>query len=140
MLSSSLIPLKAQLETLFTRAIAAAFPESSQVAEVTESTQDRFGHYQCNTAMRLGKALKKNPREVATSIVEQLADETLIAKLEIAGPGFINITLTDAFLQSQVGDQLLDERLGIPMPKTPQRIVIDFSSPNVAKELHLRAM
>ncbi len=115
---------------------------SSAAAEVTPSTQPQFGHYQCNNALKIGKELKKNPREVAQSMV--LAWEDLlkqkppfIKKLEIAGPGFINIFLDPGYLSHQLNEVFHDHRLGVPFPRKKQRIIVEFSSPNVAKELHV---
>jgi len=108
-------------------------------ADITPSTQEKFGHYQCNSAMKLGKMLKTNPRNVATQIVEKWESLKggMIKKLEIAGPGFINITLTDVFLSKELTAVLADERLGVPELKQRKRIIVEFSSPNVAKELHV---
>ena len=119
-----------------TRAIQAAFPEVDLPAEVTPSTNEQFGHYQCNSAMRLAKMLKMNPREVAAQIIDHFTDEA-IEKIEIAGPGFINITLNGEALSQDLTQMAADNRLGISLPKTKQRVIVEFSSPNVAKELHV---
>lgn len=109
--------------------------------EVTISTQSQFGHYQCNNALKMGKELKKNPREVAQQIKtgwEKLPEfSTMIEKLEIAGPGFINIFLKNSFLSDQITQALHDPRMGVPIPMQIQRIIVEFSSPNIAKELHV---
>lgn len=110
-------------------------------AEVTHSTQPQFGHYQCNNALKLAKALKKNPREVAASLIAHFAvsleGAPLIEKFEIAGPGFINITLSSDYLAQRVHSALLDSRVGVPLPPKRQKIIVEFSSPNIAKELHV---
>jgi len=106
--------------------------------EITPSTQPQFGHYQCNNALKLAKELKKNPREVAQKIIDAWKpDSTMISKMEIAGPGFINIFLTPQFLSSEINKVLHDARLGVPFPHPKQRIIVEFSSPNIAKELHV---
>ncbi len=109
--------------------------------EVTLSTQPHFGHYQCNNALKLAKELKKNPREVAQQMVTAWHKlptySSMIAKLEIAGPGFINIFLDIKFLSEQMMQVLQDPRLGVPFPLHVQRIIVEFSSPNIAKELHV---
>ncbi len=109
--------------------------------EVTVSTQPQFGHYQCNNALKLAKELKKSPREVAEKMVadwKKLPEfHSMIAKLEIAGPGFINIFLTTQFLSQEITKVLHDPRLGVPLPLHIQRIIVEFSSPNIAKELHV---
>jgi len=107
-------------------------------AEVVPSTQDHFGHYQCNNALKLAKRLKCNPRDLAAQIQEGLDDpEGMIAKTEIAGPGFINIFLSPEFLSDQLNQIFNDPRLGIPLPEVKERIIVEFSSPNIAKELHV---
>ncbi len=105
--------------------------------EVVHATQPQFGHYQCNNALKLGKILKKNPREVAEKIIAQCAHDSLIQRMESAGPGFINITLSPAFLGKQTQHILRDSRVGVPLPEHKQRIIVEFSSPNIAKELHV---
>lgn len=106
--------------------------------EITPSTQPQFGHYQCNNALKLGKELKVNPREVAERLIAAWkAPTSMIAKMEIAGPGFINIFLHPQFLSDEITQLLHDPRLGVPAPTHPLRIIVEFSSPNVAKELHV---
>jgi arginyl-tRNA synthetase len=106
--------------------------------EITPSTQPQFGHYQCNNALKLAKELKKNPREVAQKIIDAWKpDSSMISKMEIAGPGFINIFLTPEFLSSEINHVLHDARLGVPLPHPKQRLIVEFSSPNIAKELHV---
>jgi len=108
------------------------------VPEITPSTQPQFGHYQCNNALKLAKELKKNPRDVAKEIIDAWKpDPAMIAKMEIAGPGFINIFLTPSFLSGEINQVLHDDRLGVPLPHPKQRIIVEFSSPNIAKELHV---
>jgi arginyl-tRNA synthetase len=132
-------PLIQIVEETLTKAARAAFPEvpSEELGmHVTPSTQEKFGHYQCNSAMRLAKNLKKAPREIAEAIVKQL-ERTIFEQVEIAGPGFINLTFRPQFLSALVDEVLRDARLGIPRPTKPKRIVVEFSSPNIAKEMHV---
>lgn len=107
--------------------------------EVVQSTQPQFGHYQCNNSLKIAKELKKNPRQIAEEIVAVLTSqkESFISKIEIAGPGFINITLDPKFLSQEIADLLQDTRLGVPLPVKKQKIIVEFSSPNIAKELHV---
>lgn len=127
----------------FHQATQRAFPKLvtqgvSIPTEVTTSTQDKFGHYQYNTAMKLTKILKLPPRHIAEQIIQHLdRQDQLIEKLDIAGPGFVNITLSTPILSQEVDLLLRDSHLGIDIPQHPQRIIIDFSSPNVAKEMHV---
>ncbi|HUQ54227.1 arginine--tRNA ligase [Lentzea sp.] len=93
--------------------------------------------YQCNVAMSLAKKLGKNPREVASSIVEHLDAGDAVEAAEIAGPGFINLRLRREWLEVETARLLGDSRLGVPTVDSPRRIAIDYSSPNVAKEMHV---
>ena len=106
-------------------------------SEVTPSTQAKFGHYQCNSALKIGKALNISPRAAAEKIAAHLDRSEMISDVEIAGPGFINITLKASFLASQMEALLRDDRLGVPLPERKQKVVVEFSSPNIAKELHV---
>ncbi|MCB1081810.1 MAG: arginine--tRNA ligase [Chlamydiia bacterium] len=106
-------------------------------ADVTQSTNEQFGHYQCNSAMKVAKELKKNPRAIAEEIVEKWEKDAIIEKLEVAGPGFINITLSKEFLSKELTEVARDPRLGVPPLTKVKKIIVEFSSPNVAKELHV---
>lgn len=127
--------IQSELEVLFNQAIQ---PFGNDLpAEITRSTQEKFGHYQCNSAMKLAKTVKKNPRQVAEEVVKNLHAPEMIQKVEIEGPGFINITLTSNYLSSRLHNMLKDPLLGAPRPEHTERIAIDFSSPNTAKEMHV---
>ena len=130
--------LLATFRSKVTDAIAHAFdlPPQEASADMSPSTQEEFGHYQCNSALRLSKLLKQNPRAVAQKIVDHF-DSTICSKVEIAGPGFINFTLSSSFLSQQLQQQLFDRFLGACPPKDKQRVIVEFSSPNIAKELHV---
>lgn len=126
----------------FKSALIKAYPdlnndESELPIEVVQSTQEKFGDYQCNTAMRLTKRLNQNPRQIAETITKHVILEPQIEKLEIAGPGFINITISPEYLSQTTQEMLDDPHLGIEPPHPKQRIVVEFSSPNTAKELHV---
>src|SRR3989338_5296870 len=92
-----------------TKAIRLAFPSffEESTAEITPSTQEEFGHYQCNSALRLAKIVQQNPRIIAQKIVDHL-DHSMCEKVEIEGPGFINFTLLPSFLSHQLQEQLFD--------------------------------
>ncbi len=127
-----------RLHDFFAQATKEAFPEATSEIELVKSTASAFGHYQFNSAMKLSKALKMNPRQIAEKIVAacNAIDSDCIEKLEIAGPGFINITLKASFLNNELFKMLEEPHFGIKAPKK-ERIVIDFSSPNTAKEMHV---
>jgi len=133
--------LLASLRKTVTHSIAQAFgvalDREERNADMAPCMQEEFGHYQCNSALRLAKTLKTNPRAVAQKIVAQLKDPSIFSKIEIAGPGFINFTLSPSFISSQLQSQLHDPLLGASPPDKQQKIIVEFSSPNVAKELHV---
>jgi arginyl-tRNA synthetase len=93
--------------------------------------------YQCNVAMSLAKRLGEQPREVAKAIVTHLEADDLVESPEIAGPGFLNLRLRREWLERQAAQLCADERLGVRMVSEPRRFAIDYSSPNVAKEMHV---
>ncbi|MEC7823345.1 MAG: arginine--tRNA ligase [Pseudomonadota bacterium] len=103
---------------------------------VARSGRPEFGEYQFNGAMALAKTLKQKPRDIALQILEQVKLDDVASKLEIAGPGFINIHLRDDWLAEQCNAALDDARVGIPAQQ-PQTVVVDYSSPNLAKEMHV---
>lgn len=125
----------------FQKATQEAYPAISAEelsTEVTQSTNEKFGDYQFNSAMKLTKILKQNPRQIAEKIIEKIdRSNGMISKLEIAGPGFVNITIDPHYLSKGVNTLLKDSHFGIDRPHPTQKVIIDFSSPNVAKEMHV---
>jgi arginyl-tRNA synthetase len=113
---------------------AAGLPD---LGELTPATDPRFGDYQTNAALVLGKQRGENPREIAKKIVSHLDVDELCEPPVIAGPGFINFTLRPRAVAEKTTNILGDERLGVPETRSPRRIVIDFGSPNVAKPMHV---
>ncbi len=128
--------LKSHLNALFVEAFAKAKIDAIPIS-VTEASQEKFGDYQFNGAMALSKQLGKNPREIATEILNALDTSTLIAKTEIAGPGFINLWLNDAWLSEACQNAFQDDRLSISLKLRSQTVVVDYSGPNMAKEMHV---
>jgi len=104
---------------------------------VSEATKPEFGDFQFNGAMALAKSLKKNPREIATTIVENLDLSGVISKAEIAGPGFINLWLNPEWVARSCENAEADTRLGIGTRENPIKVVVDYSGPNMAKQMHV---
>jgi arginyl-tRNA synthetase len=105
--------------------------------ELRPATRPQFGHYQSNVALRLANSEGKPPREIATRLVAQLEIADLCEPPEIAGPGFINFRLRTDVLAQAVTDQLADPYVGVPQTSDPEVVVIDYSAPNVAKQMHV---
>jgi arginyl-tRNA synthetase len=121
-------------------AIETAFPDlqpDEKEASCAPCAQEGFGHYQCNSPLRLSKILKIAPRAAAEAILGRLEGKEIFSKIEIAGPGFINFTFTPEFLSERVQKLLFDPLCGASPPEKKLKIIVDFSSPNVAKELHV---
>ncbi len=105
--------------------------------EVTAAADRRFGDYQTNAAMVLAKEQKTNPRTLAERLAEAFEPGGICGRPTVAGPGFLNFRLTPEFLSERVAGLLEDPRLGTPAADPPRRILIDFSSPNIAKPMHV---
>ncbi len=95
-----------------------------------------FADYQSNAAMALARRIGRSPRAIAAPVADRLSASPAVAKAEVSGAGFINITLADEWIAAQATEQLTDSRLGAPTAEPGQRVVVDYSGPNVAKELH----
>jgi arginyl-tRNA synthetase len=129
--------LRSELERRIRDALAAAGAPDGAPALIVPSKRPEFGDYQANGCMAAGKAMKTNPRQLAEQVVAAAQVDDLAEKLEIAGPGFINITLRSDWLGGQLAARLDDERLGVDAPPAPRTVVVDYSSPNLAKEMHV---
>ena len=105
--------------------------------EVTAAADTRFGDYQANAAMVLAKEAKTNPRVLAARIADYFEAGDICEKPEIAGPGFLNFRLKPLWVSRQLRDLAGDARCGVPATANPLRIIIDFSSPNIAKPMHV---
>jgi len=128
-----------ELKTRFTQACVSAFGEefASFDPSVTNGKDPKFGDYQCNAALGLTKQLKQQPRQIADRIIEHLQIDDLCDRPTIDGPGFINVKLKLAYLEARLTEIQTDPRLGILPTKHPERVIVDFSSPNIAKEMHV---
>ncbi len=127
------------LSKLMQAAMEHAFPGqlNTFTATVTETANPEFGDYQCNDAMSLAKLLKKKPRDVASELLNALPENAVISKTDIAGPGFINLTLSPDWLVGKLDAISSSVKLGVPDVGEGKTIVIDYSSPNVAKPMHI---
>ena len=129
------------LDNFVTAAMRAAFPQAPDAPAIVQPSQDpRFGDYQANGAMALAKQLKMKPRDVAAAVVARLDVADLCEKPEIAGPGFINLRLKPDWVAAQVGainPDKPEDRLGVPRAERPETVVVDYSAPNLAKEMHV---
>ncbi len=104
---------------------------------VTFSDRPDLAQFQCNGAMAASKAAKQNPRAVAEKIIAKLQGNPIFAKLEIAGPGFINLTLTDGVLSEHASAIAADDRSGVPQFAHGETVVLDYGGPNIAKAMHV---
>jgi len=128
--------LKSQLNNVIHDAFIKANIEYTPIS-VSEATKAEFGDYQFNGAMALSKKLGKNPREIAQSIMDALDFTGMLAKAEIAGPGFINLWLNPLWIAKQSQEALADKRLSVSTRDTPIKVVVDYSGPNMAKQMHV---
>jgi len=128
-----------QIKERFSQSLVKSFGENFAATDplIVAASNPRFGDYQCNISLSLAKELKQKPREVATTLLKNLEIDDLCQPPEIAGPGFINLTLKPGYLETQLKDLITDNRLGVAAANPSQKIIVDFSSPNIAKEMHV---
>jgi len=128
-----------QLKIQFTQALIAAFgPDFREIKPmVFPASNPKFGDYQCNVSLSLSKQLGQQPRAIAQKILDNLDISGICQTPTIAGPGFINLTVEPAYLEARLSEIQNDSRLGVEPAKKPQRVIVDFSSPNIAKEMHV---
>jgi len=134
--------IPALLEKIF-KPVLAKYSETPDkfLGMISRCADPKFGDYQANFAMAMGKSLGKKPRDVAEMIrTDVLADPTaaaLFESVEIAGPGFLNLKISSEWMIRTLENAAKDERLGIPAVSEPKTVIVDFSSPNVAKPMHV---
>lgn len=109
----------------------------AQLGRVRTADRPDLAQFQCNGALAAAKAAKQNPRALAERICASLKDNPIFADIAVAGPGFINLTLTDAFLAARASALAGDDRLGAEAKADPEKVVMDYGGPNVAKPLHV---
>jgi arginyl-tRNA synthetase len=127
-----------ELKRRFHVALTSLVDDPGDLLELIRPAQDvRFGDYQANCAMPLGKRLGQAPRAVAQAIVERLDVADLCQTPDIAGPGFINLRLKDTWIAAELARRVGDSRLGVPPVERSRTYVLDYSSPNVAKPMHV---
>ncbi|GAA5646556.1 arginine--tRNA ligase [Vibrio proteolyticus] len=128
--------IQALINDKVSQALEAAGAPAGSPAAVRQSAKPQFGDYQANGVMGVAKKLGTNPREFAQKVLDVLDLDGIASKTEIAGPGFINIFLSEEFLAKQADAALADSRLGVTK-EAQKTIVADYSAPNVAKEMHV---
>ncbi len=128
--------LAAELSAIASAAFAAeGLP--AKFGQVQASDRRDLAQFQCNGALAAAKEVRANPRQIAQKVADRLKADPLFAKVEIAGPGFINLDVTDSALAERAGAMIGDERLGAPEAGRGKTLVIDFGGPNVAKPMHV---
>jgi len=130
------VNIQALLSEKVSQALIAAGAPADCEPQVRQSAKVQFGDYQANGVMAVAKKLGMAPRQLAEQVLSHLDLSGIANKVEIAGPGFINIFLDPAFLAENVSSALKSERLGVAQPQA-QTVVVDYSAPNVAKEMHV---
>lgn len=129
--------IRQALEGLVSRAIAAATGVEDNAPHVIHASRPEFGDYQANGVMALAREMRSNPRELAKQVVSHLEDSELIERAEVAGPGFINLFLNDHWLGENAARRLAEPESAIEPSSNAQTVVVDYSSPNLAKEMHV---
>jgi arginyl-tRNA synthetase len=128
--------LISQLSERFGAAFASLGIDPSHGGVVVSQRPD-LAQYQCNGALPAAREAGQDPRALAAAVIAALGDVPEIADLSVAGPGFINVTVTDAHLGTTVAATAGDERFGVSLPATPQRVLIDYGGPNMSKSMHV---
>jgi arginyl-tRNA synthetase len=132
------VRLERHLEALAAEAISAELGPDIDAPGLVRPAKPGHGDYQVNGVMPLAKQLKRPPRELATAVAARLQGRGPIAQAEVAGPGFINLRLEPSWVCARIGEVLADvERDGVPPVERPERIVVDYSGPNIAKRMHV---
>ena len=124
--------LRRLLEARLAPAFALLHPSADPQVRPSEHAD-----FQANGALALARRLGRDPRQVAAEVLEQARLDDICSAVEVSGPGFVNLTLSDEFLSDQLGAMADDDRLGVAVAEDPHTVVVDYSGPNVAKEMHV---
>jgi arginyl-tRNA synthetase len=133
---SMVIPLASRLDQRVRQAMAAGLPSEAAGAD-PQIRRSEHADYQANGILTIARQLRTNPRELSSMVAVGLAPDDLIARCEVSGPGFLNLTLADAAIWRQMASRRGDPRVGVPATDTGSVTVIDYSQPNIAKEMHV---
>ncbi len=132
-----MILIEKQIADIFKRTVEALYGEQElRAIDITMATNEKFGDFQTNFAMVNAKVLKSNPRAIAENVVNNIVENNLIEKVEIAGPGFINIFLKEEFM-GEVVKTITKEKYDFSFLNREGDVIIDYSSPNIAKRMHI---
>ena len=133
------LTIEQQLSAWAKREFIRLFPDipPSTPIEVVVATDDQFGDYQCNATMSLARLLRISPRDVANRFVAEAEKPSMVNRMDVAGPGFINLHLAETWMAECLMEMEADTRLGVPSAAQPETIIIDYSSPNIAKPMHI---
>ncbi|MCB0107109.1 MAG: arginine--tRNA ligase, partial [Caldilineaceae bacterium] len=123
--------------TAIVSAVVTELGYDAQYGEVVLSNRPDLSQFQCNGALAAAKRYGRNPRELAQEIADRLQSDSHFREVSLAGPGFINLTVTDAFLVDHIRQLAADNRWGYTPVTRPERILVDYGGANVAKPMHI---
>ena len=126
-----------ELKSILLKALDSLEGTDQNLLEVVPATHPRFGDFQTNVALQHAKILRKSPLVIAEELVSHLSCDELLESVEVQKPGFINLRLSKSFLESRLSTLYNSENLDLPSLKAPRTMVLDYSSPNVAKTMHV---
>jgi len=128
--------IKLELSKIIEEALKNVNIEADEIV-ISDATKPEFGDYQFNGVMKLAKQLKRNPREIASEVAKHINTTGMVLKVEVAGPGFINIWLNNEWLSQKTTAILDDNRVGVGFVENAKKVVVDYSGPNMAKQMHV---